>query len=60
MTNEAVQRPSQIDIMVDELTRRIASLSVEAASWKARAVTAEQALEDLAAEQTEDGDGEEQ
>lgn len=52
MTEEAASRPqpSQLDIMIDDLTKRVASISLEAASWKARALTAERSLAELAAE----------
>ena len=51
------QRPSQLDIMIDDLTRRVASISVEAASWKARALDAEQSLREIA--EAEEADAEE-
>lgn len=52
MTKEAAdqrpQRPSQVDIMIDDLTRRVASMSLEVASWKARALDAEASLREIA------------
>ena len=34
-------------VMIDDLARRVAQTSVEASSWKARALVAERALEEL-------------
>ena len=43
-----------VELMVDDLTRRIAMLSLEASEWKARALLAEKALEELSEEDEEE------
>lgn len=43
-----------VEVMLDDLARQVAQKAVEAAQWKARAVSAEAAL----AEATQENDGE--
>lgn len=45
------------DLMIDDLTRRVAQTALEASQWRARALLAEQALQE-AAEATEEEDAE--
>lgn len=46
-----------VEIVIDDLARQVAEKSIESASWKARAVTAEAALEEL--RETEDDETDE-
>jgi hypothetical protein len=41
------QQLDSTSVMIDDLARRVAQTSVEASSWKARALVAEQALEQM-------------
>lgn len=40
-----------IQVMIEDLGRQVAQKSIEAAEWKARALAAESALQELAAEE---------
>ena len=51
-----------IGILIDDLGRQVAQKSIEAAEWKARAITAEAALRKIEASLSDDvdeGEGEE-
>ena len=47
--------PSATDLMLDDLARRVAQTSVEAAQWRARAIAAEAALAEIQKASEESG-----
>ena len=46
-----------IQVMIEDLGRQVAQKSIEASEWKARALTAEAALRELADEGDDEADG---
>lgn len=46
MTEEA-QQLSSTDLVIDDLTRRVAATTLEVTQWRARAIIAEQALAEI-------------
>lgn len=43
------EKPNAVDLMIDDLAKRVAQISVESSNWRARAILAEQTLEELKA-----------
>lgn len=54
-----METPDHTSLMLDDLARRVATITLEAAQWRARAIKAEALVEELKAqiepEEQEDG-----